>query len=135
MEGECSGGSIKLPNSRSFIFPVARSREVVRLLNEFGLESIERGERVLLFTLVAQPTIITRIIEAQPTDPNWNEYRIRAKDPCSKEGWSICKNGGLCVNNQLYVPECMREEILKEAHCSRLAIHPGSTKMYYDVHR
>ena len=26
----------------------------------------------------------------------------------------------------------MREEILKEFHCSRFVVHPGGTKMYHD---
>ena len=29
----------------------------------------------------------------------------------------------------------MREEILKEFHCSRYAMHPGNTKMYRDLRR
>ena len=27
-----------------------------------------------------------------------------------------------------------REEILKEFHCSRFALHLGGTKMYHDLH-
>ena len=26
----------------------------------------------------------------------------------------------------------LREEILREFHCSRFAVHPGATKMYHD---
>ena len=29
----------------------------------------------------------------------------------------------------------MREEILKEFHCSRFAVHPSGTKMYHDLCR
>ena len=29
----------------------------------------------------------------------------------------------------------LREDILKEFHCSRFAVHPGGTKMYYDLLR
>ena len=28
----------------------------------------------------------------------------------------------------------LKEEILKELHCSRFAVHPGGTKMYLDLH-
>ena len=28
-----------------------------------------------------------------------------------------------------------REEILREFHCSRFSVHPGSTKMYQDLRR
>ena len=35
------------------------------------------------------------------------------------------------------VPQSMnlREEIVMEFHCSRLAVHPGGTKMYHDFRR
>ena len=29
----------------------------------------------------------------------------------------------------------LREEILREFHCSRFAVHQGGTKMYQDLHR
>ena len=29
----------------------------------------------------------------------------------------------------------LREEILREFHCSRFAVHPGGTKMYHDLRR
>ena len=29
----------------------------------------------------------------------------------------------------------LREEILKEFHCSRFTVHPGGTKMYRDLRR
>ena len=27
------------------------------------------------------------------------------------------------------------EEILREFHCSRFVVHPGSTKVFYDIRR
>ena len=29
----------------------------------------------------------------------------------------------------------LREEILREFHCSRFSMHPDGTKMYHDLHR
>ena len=29
----------------------------------------------------------------------------------------------------------LKEEILREFHCSRFAVHPGGTKMYQNLHR
>ena len=29
----------------------------------------------------------------------------------------------------------LREEILREFHCSRFVVHPGGTKMYHDLRR
>ena len=31
--------------------------------------------------------------------------------------------------------ENLREEILREFHCSRFAVHLGGTKMYHDLRR
>ena len=31
--------------------------------------------------------------------------------------------------------EKLREEILREFHCSRFSVHPSGTKMYHDLHR
>ena len=31
--------------------------------------------------------------------------------------------------------EDLREEILREFHCSRFIVHPGGTKMYHDLRR
>ena len=31
--------------------------------------------------------------------------------------------------------EKLREEILREFHCSRFAVHPSGTKMYHDLRR
>ena len=46
-------------------------------------------------------------------------------------------DGSLWYKGQVVVPWLtnFREEILKEFHCSRFALHPGGTKMYRDLHR
>ena len=42
----------------------------------------------------------------------------------------------LRYRGKVVVPQLvdLREEILREFHCSRFAVHPGSTKMYRDLH-
>ena len=37
--------------------------------------------------------------------------------------------------DRLFVAESCREEVLREFHHSRLAVHPGGTKMYRDLDR
>ena len=53
------------------------------------------------------------------------------------ESWAIHTNGSLRYRGWVVVPQLtyLREEILREFHCSRFAVHPGSTKMYCDLHR
>ena len=51
------------------------------------------------------------------------------------EGWAIHTYGCLRYRGRVVVPPLidLREEILLEFHYSRFAVHPGGTKMYYDL--
>ena len=53
------------------------------------------------------------------------------------EGWTIHINGGLQYRGGIVVPRLadLREEILREFHCSRFSIHLSGTKMYHDLRR
>ena len=53
------------------------------------------------------------------------------------EGWAIHTYGSLWYRGQVVVPqlEDLREEILKEFHCSSFDVNPGGMKMYDDLHR
>ncbi|KAL6340742.1 hypothetical protein AAG906_025589 [Vitis piasezkii] len=57
-------------------------------------------------TLVAQPTILQKVIEAQRKDTKLEGIRSRIM---------------------------VKEEVMKEAHHSRFTVHPGETKMYHDL--
>ena len=49
--------------------------------------------------------------------------------------FSIDNEGVLWFKDRLVVPKVLelRQSILKEAHATRLPIHPGSNKMYHDL--
>ena len=51
------------------------------------------------------------------------------------EGWTVHADGSLRYRKRVVVPQLidLREEILREFHCSRFAVHPGGTKMYLDL--
>ena len=53
------------------------------------------------------------------------------------EGWANHTEGSLRYRGRVAVPQLtdLREEILSEFHCSRIAVHPGGMKMYHDLHR
>ena len=53
----------------------------------------------------------------------------------SKPDFVLSDDGVLRFKTRLCVPNDgdLRRELLKEAHCSRLVIHPGGTKMYKDL--
>ncbi|XP_042423270.1 uncharacterized protein LOC122010867 [Zingiber officinale] len=82
--------------------------ELIQNFSELGLMEQAQTERGLLVTMVAQSPIVERIKEAQATDQHL-----------------------LCV------PEShpVQEDLLREAHRSRFAIHPGGTRMYRDLKR
>ena len=47
----------------------------------------------------------------------------------------VSDDGMVLMGKRMYLPEdqVLKGELLKEAHESRLSIHPGSTKMYKDL--
>ena len=55
----------------------------------------------------------------------------------SDEGWAIHTDGSLRYRGRVVVPQMvdLREEILKEFHCSRFVVYPGGIKMYHDLRR
>ena len=63
--------------------------------------------------------------------------RDRVQSGTGDEGWTVHADGSLRYRGRVVVPQStdLREEILKEFHCSRFAVHPGSTKMYQDLRR
>jgi hypothetical protein len=46
--------------------------------------------------------------------------------------FQVSKDGLVVIGNRIYLPDdkVLKSEVLKEAYESKLAIHPGSTKMY-----
>ena len=63
--------------------------------------------------------------------------RDRVHSGTSDEGWTVHADGTLRYRGRVVVPLLtdLREEILREFHCSRFSVHPGGTKMYQDLRR
>ena len=63
--------------------------------------------------------------------------RDRVQSSTSDEGWTVHVDGSLQYKGRVVVPQLtdLREDILREFHCSRFAVHPGGTKMYQDLRR
>lgn len=47
----------------------------------------------------------------------------------------ISDDGLFRFQNQIWVPVAVRMDVLKDAHASKLSIHPENTKMYRDLKR
>ena len=91
----------------------------------------------MLGSLVATPPLLSRVIESQGQDAEIVSIRDRVQSGTSDKVWTIYTDGSIQYRGRVVVPQLtdLREEILKELHCSRFAIHPGGTKMYRDLHR
>ena len=63
--------------------------------------------------------------------------RYRVQSGTTDEGWAIHIDGSLRYRGSVTVPQStdLREEILREFHCSRFPMHLGGKKMYRDLRR
>ena len=63
--------------------------------------------------------------------------RDRVQSGTSDEGWTVHADGSFRYRGRVVVPQLtdLREEILREFYCSRIAVHLGGTKMYQNLHR
>ena len=88
-------------------------------------------------SLVATPSLLSNVIESQWQDAEIVSIRDRVQSGTGDEGWTVHVDGSLRYRGRVVVPQLtdLREEILKEFHCSRFAVHPGGTKMYQDLRR
>ena len=86
---------------------------------------------------MATPSLLSRVIESQGKDAELVSIRDRVQTGTADEGWVIHTDGSLRYRGRVVVPQStdLREEILREFHCSLFAVHPGSTKMYRDLRR
>ena len=86
---------------------------------------------------MAMPSLLGRVIESQGQDAELVSIRDRVQSGTGDEGWTIHSDGGLRYRGRVVVPQLkdLRNEILREFHYSRFAMHPGGTKMYQDLRR
>ncbi|XP_042448839.1 uncharacterized protein LOC122033740 [Zingiber officinale] len=108
--------------------------ELIQSFSELGLMEQAQTERGLLVTMVAQSPIVERIKEAQATNQHLQFLRSRVTSGQQTE-FTCDDSGILYFRGRLCVPEShpVQEDLLREAHRSRFAIHPGGTRMYRDL--
>ena len=75
------------------------------------------------------------MIESQGHDTEIVSIRDRVESGTGDEGWTIHAESSLWYRGWVVVPQLtdMREEILREFHCSRFAVHPSGMNMYQDL--
>ena len=84
---------------------------------------------------MAMLSLLSRVIESQEQDAKLMSIRGRVHSGIADEGWAIHTDGSVWYRGRVVVSQStdLREEILREFHCSRFVVHPGGTKMYRDL--
>ncbi|GKV45643.1 hypothetical protein SLEP1_g52705 [Rubroshorea leprosula] len=108
-----------------------------KLLEEFknlNVRFLPPKSDVLVSSLMVQPTLLSKIKEAQQKDSRLMEW-MKDSGKSFKMGLYISDDGIIRLGDRICVPydEGLRMELLQEAHKSNYTIHPGSTKMYHDL--
>src|SRR3954467_4730652 len=85
--------------------------------------------------MVTLPSLMAKVKASQFGDDEAEGFCARLMEGHVLIGWSLDQEGYLLRDGRIYVPAACREEVLREHHCSRFAVHPGSTKMYNDLKR
>ena len=80
-------------------------------------------------------SLLSRVIEFQGHDTEIQSIRDWVQLGTGDEGWATHIDGSLRYKGKVVVPQSddLREEILREFHCSHFTMHPGGTKMYHDL--
>ena len=123
--------------SREVLANIAsREWRMLETMGQFGLHYSKQAQGTL-GSLVATPSLLSRVIESQWQDAEIVSIRDRVQACMSDEGWTVHSDGSLRYRGRVVVPHStdLREEILREFHCSQFFVHPGGTKMYQDLRR
>ena len=109
---------------------------MLETVGQFRLQYDEQAQGTL-GSMMATPSLLSRVIESQVKDAELVSIKGRVQLGTAGEGWAIHIDGSLLYRGRVVVPQStdLREEILKEFHCSQFAVHPGGTKMYHDLRR
>ncbi|KAJ9538736.1 hypothetical protein OSB04_031469 [Centaurea solstitialis] len=121
-------------NSGSLSCLISSQMHVIQDLERLGVEVYANQPVGCLASLMVEPTLVSRITEAQKQDGEL--WAILQKIDNGKQvDFRVDSDGIMWFGNRLCVPNDpeIREALLNEAHSSPFSIHPGSTKMYRDL--
>ena len=108
--------------SRGALASIAsREWQMLGTVGQYGLQYSEQIQGTL-GSLVATPSLLTKVIESQWQDTEIVSIRDRVQSGTGDEGWTVHADGSLRYRGRVVVPQLtdLREEILREFHCSRL---------------
>jgi len=87
-----------------------------------------------LHQIALENSLCNQVIELQQTDVGIHHIKIKMEEEETKH-FRVDESGILWFKDRLVVPKNreLRNQILSEAHSSKLSIHPGKSEMYQDV--
>ena len=90
---------------------------MLETVRQFGLQYSEQTQGTL-GSLVATPSLLSRVIESQWQDAEIVSIRDRVQSGTGDEGWTIHVDGSLRYRGRVVVPQLtnLRKEILREFH-------------------
>ena len=114
----------------------SRKLQTLKTVGQFGLQYSEQAQGTL-GSLVATPSLLSRVIESQGHDAEIVSIRNQVQSSKGDEGWTIHTDGSFRYRGWVVVPQStdLREKILREFHYSRFVVHLSDTKMYCDLRR
>ena len=90
--------------SRGALASIAsREWQMLETVGQFGLQYIKQAQGTL-GSLVATPSMLSRVIESQEQDVEIVSIRYRVQSGTGDEGWAIHANGSLRYRGRLMVP-------------------------------
>ena len=92
---------------------------MLKTVGQFRLQYSEQAQG-MLGSLVATPSLLSRVIESQGQDAEIVFIRDWVQSSTGDEGWTIHADGSLRYRGRVVVSQLtdLREEILREFHCS-----------------
>jgi len=103
-------------------------------LKEMAAELGISSKGGLLAQLIVRSTYREQISWAQSSDVEGSKIRKKMETEIATP-FRVTDDGSMMMGQRLYVPndETVKWMVLQEAHESKFSIHPGSTKMYWDL--
>ena len=105
----------------------SREWQMLESVGQFGLQYNEHTHGTL-GSLVATPSLLSRVIESQWQDAEIVSIRDRVQSGIGDEGWTIHTDGSLRYRERVVVPQLinLREEILREFYCTQVTDFPST---------
>ena len=113
----------------------AKEWRLLEELRDLNVELSLNSSGVLIANMRVEPVIKKKIFDAQQTDPQILHWVEEAKKG-SQSKFKVSNDGILTFRGRICVPDDpkVKNQLLEEAYRSKYTMHPGSTKMYQNLH-